>query len=483
MDKAPRRGWFKHADFIILDILCLQLSFLLAYFLLYGIRNPYERITFEHLAETFFVGQILSIAVSNKYNGIIRRGTWKEFTETVKFAVSIIIFSLVILFVIQNTQEVSRLQFGWTMVLFISLDYCVRMWNKRRLQRKKIKRKDKKSMILMTSGRLVDEVMATIKDPERFREYTISEIVLTDDKVDLIKKDYKVPIEFLTESALEEISGNWVDEIFFYIPDDYLVNKELINDLIDMGITVHLCPELINDSNWTAIRSTNFGRYHVITGSMNFVSEGKLFWKRVMDIAGGLIGCFFTLILMILITPIIKIQSPGPIFFKQERVGLNGRIFQMYKFRSMYMDAEERLASLMKDNRIENGLMTKIENDPRIIGSGKDGTKKGIGYYLRRTSIDEFPQFFNVLKGEMSIVGTRPPLISEWEKYSLHHRARMTVKPGITGVWQTSGRSDITDFEEVVRMDKDYIEHWSLLTDVKIILKTIAVIFTHDGAK
>ena len=187
----------------------------------------------------------------------------------------------------------------------------------------------------------------------------------------------------------------------------------------------------------------------------------------------------------IFIAPAIRAKSPGPVFFKQDRVGLNGKVFKMYKFRSMYLDAEERKKALMDKNKMSNTLMFKMDDDPRIIGSekkGRDGKPKGIGNFIRNTSIDEFPQFFNVLKGDMSLVGTRPPTLDEFAQYDIHHRARMTIKPGITGMWQISGRSEITDFEEVVRLDKEYIENWSLSLDVKIILRTIVVMLTGRGA-
>ena len=131
----------------------------------------------------------------------------------------------------------------------------------------------------------------------------------------------------------------------------------------------------------------------------------------------------------------------------------------------------------MKQNRIEGGLMFKMENDPRIIGG-----EKGIGGIIRKFSIDEFPQFWNVLKGDMSLVGTRPPTVDEWEKYDLHHRVRLAIKPGITGMWQVSGRSDITDFEEVVRLDRDYITNWSIGLDIKILIKTVLVVLDREGS-
>ena len=127
--------------------------------------------------------------------------------------------------------------------------------------------------------------------------------------------------------------------------------------------------------------------------------------------------------------------------------------------------------------------MFKMDNDPRILGSGPDGTKKGIGWFIRKFSIDEFPQFFNVIKGDMSLVGTRPPTLDEWEKYGMAHRARMAIRPGITGMWQANGRSDITDFEKVVELDTEYIRNMGIVFDIKLILKTIKNLFTGSGAK
>lgn len=151
----------------------------------------------------------------------------------------------------------------------------------------------------------------------------------------------------------------------------------------------------------------------------------------------------------------------------------------------MYLDADARKASLMDQNRVKDGMMFKLDWDPRIIGNEElpDGTRKtGIGEFIRKTSLDEFPQLFNVLKGDMSLVGTRPPTPDEWDKYEYHHRARLATKPGITGMWQVSGRSEITDFEEVVKLDTWYIQNWSLGLDLKILLKTIKNVITRKGA-
>ena len=195
--------------------------------------------------------------------------------------------------------------------------------------------------------------------------------------------------------------------------------------------------------------------------------------KRMMDIAGALVGCLISLPIIAIVAIPLKIESPGPLIFKQKRVGLNGRIFYIHKLRSMYTDAEERKKELMAKNEM-NGLMFKMQDDPRITKVGK---------FIRKTSIDELPQFFDVLCGNMSLVGTRPPTVDEYNQYDSHHKRRLSMKPGITGLWQVSGRSSIQNFEDVVALDVQYIDHWSLWGDVKLLFKTVAVVFTGRGAE
>ncbi len=223
----------------------------------------------------------------------------------------------------------------------------------------------------------------------------------------------------------------------------------------------------------------------VLTSRIRIISVTEAVFKRMMDIVGGLVGSLFAFIIMFIFFIPIKIMSPGPLLYKSERIGLNGKRFKMYKIRTMRLDAESMKKDLMKDNRVKDGMMFKLDFDPRVIGNKilPDGTQKtGLGEFLRKTSLDEFPQFFNVLGGSMSLVGTRPPTPDEWEKYGAHHRARLATKPGITGLWQISGRSDITDFEEIVRLDTEYITNWSFAGDIRIMLKTVEVVLLRKGA-
>ena len=211
-----------------------------------------------------------------------------------------------------------------------------------------------------------------------------------------------------------------------------------------------------------------------LTSAMKIATLRQMIFKRLMDIVLSIIGIILTGIVAILIYPIVRKEAPGPLIFKQTRMGQNGKKFQIYKFRSMYMDAEERKAKLLSQNELETTLMFKMDNDPRVTE---------IGRFIRKTSIDELPQFWNVLIGDMSLVGTRPPTVDEYEKYTPEQKRRLSFKPGITGLWQISGRSEITNFDDVVKLDVAYIDDWTIWKDFEILLKTIKVVLMRDGAK
>jgi len=192
--------------------------------------------------------------------------------------------------------------------------------------------------------------------------------------------------------------------------------------------------------------------------------------KRCLDILGALVGLGITGAVLIPLVVAMQIDSPGPIFYSQVRCGLHGRPFRIWKFRSMVVGAD-RLKHLV--NNEAKGNIFKNRNDPRVTR---------VGRFIRRTSLDEFPQFWNVLKGEMSLVGTRPPTVDEVMKYEPHHFQRLLVKPGITGEWQANGRSQVENFEEIVEMDIAYQQKWSFFYDVKLIFKTIQAVFKKEGA-
>ena len=340
-----------------------------------------------------------------------------------------------------------------------------------------------RKLLIVTSKEEADKVVKNMQE-NNYARFSLAGVVVIDADW-LGKKICGVPVVANAEELPMYVCQEWINEVLVVISEQLPYPEELIDKLTETGVTVHL--NLAKITNKTGKRQfvEKVGEYTVLTTSLNYASAGQLLLKRLMDIFGGLVGCIATGIICLFVGPAIYIASPGPIFFSQERVGKNGKKFKMYKFRSMYMDAEERKAELMKENKLGDGKMFKMDFDPRVIGNKvlSDGTHKtGVGDFIRRTSLDEFPQFFNVLKGDMSIVGTRPPLISETNLYEPHHKARLAIKPGITGMWQVSGRSDITDFEEVVRLDKEYIENWNIGLDIKILFKTVMVVVKKDGS-
>jgi exopolysaccharide biosynthesis polyprenyl glycosylphosphotransferase len=240
----------------------------------------------------------------------------------------------------------------------------------------------------------------------------------------------------------------------------------------DMGLTIRLLLDLYELPNSKRFVSS-MGTYPMLTYHSTSFDKVQLFFKAAMDVIGAIAGLVIFSPVFLITAIAIKLESPGPVMFKQVRVGQNGKHFKIYKFRSMYQDAEARKKDLQGQNEIKGGLMFKMENDPRI-------TK--VGRFIRKTSIDELPQLLNVLKRDMSLVGTRPPTTDEVDRYERYHRRRISIMPGITGMWQTCGRSDINDFEEVVRLDKQYIDEWSLALDIKLLFKTVSAVVMRRGA-
>ncbi|MEZ4600783.1 MAG: sugar transferase [Syntrophotaleaceae bacterium] len=264
-----------------------------------------------------------------------------------------------------------------------------------------------------------------------------------------------------------------VDEVIFCLPKDHLVNAdEYLKDLEELGITVRMVLDFFEVYRSRRELSFFHNELPILTFHSKSFDAGQLLAKRVFDIVGALAGLTITALLFPFIAYAIKRSDPGPVFFGQERVGISGRTFKCWKFRSMYIDAEERKKELMAQNEMK-GAIFKIKNDPRITP---------VGHFLRKTSLDELPQFWNVLKGEMSLVGTRPPTPGEVAQYENWHRRRISIRPGITGMWQVSGRNRIDDFDEIVRLDLKYIDEWTIWLDLRILFKTVAVVFAREGS-
>ena len=487
MKNRALSGFLKHLDFAILDFICLQVCFLVSYWLRFGFGNPFveETYLFENLV--LISSQLLLILFSDNYKNILKRKSFDELLSVLKHIGAVLVITVLVLYFTHNAFYVARLQVIYAVLMFIPLSYLARQLNKRRLYRKDKNNptEGKRSIALVTSSELLEKAMENLTDKNRYHDYFISYVFLLDDKADSYSNKYEVPVLNFSDDPVDKISHEWVDEVLIIQPDYMPSPTDFMESVYDMGITLNYTMSLLNEEYLSEVDMQKIGKYKVFTSNLRFATVGELLLKRLMDIAGGIVGCLITIIIFIFVAPAIYIKSPGPIFFSHDRVGKNGRIFKMYKFRSMYLDAEERKQALMEQNKHKDGLMFKMDDDPRIIGSekkDKNGKPKGIGNFIRNTSLDEFPQFWNVLKGDMSLVGTRPPTVDEWNKYNATHRVRLSVKPGITGMWQVSGRSEITDFDEVVALDREYLENWSLALDIRIILKTVLVVLLRKGS-
>ena len=453
----------KHLDFILLDIVCVGLSFFMAHHLRlgYNFDNSYRVMSvlmiFAHMTLMF---------MSEGYSGILRRGYLIEFRKVVWHNVCLIAVMMIGMFFLKNSAVFSRLMLAYFFGINTLVMYTVRSVRKYILKKRNVGEKGSTHMLVICNKSRAETNVDNLK---AFSYAGVKLVGLAIMDQSMIGEDIRgVQVVADKDTVLEYVRTNVVDEVLMSAE---AAATPLYEDLIMMGVVVHISMNSIIEKIPNPSVNT-LNNFTVITSSINTMSFKQKVLKRCMDIAGGLVGTAIMLVLMIIFGPIIYIQSPGPIFFKQNRVGKNGRIFKIYKFRSMYMDAEERKKELMSQNKM-NGLMFKMDNDPRITP---------IGRFIRKTSIDEFPQFINILKGDMSLVGTRPPTVDEVEKYDLHHKSRLAIKPGLTGMWQVSGRSDITDFEEVVRLDNEYIKNFSLSLDVKILLKTVLVVFKRKGS-
>lgn len=472
MYKKENNSWLKHIDFVILDILCLQLAFILAYEIRVAKGIPYLNPLYENMAFVLMIFQLLVSFFGESFSGVLRRGFLIEMKCMIEHEICVMLLAVLYLFMSQQGVIYSRGAFTIMCTLYFFIAYAARIGWKKVIRSRKFAEGEKRSILIITTDAEAANVVKALRS-DSYGTYHLAGVALLD-KNKTGSMIQRVPVVAGADDVTAYIHKNWVDEVFFALPEHVDIPKKIMKDCNRMGVVTHVQLAALNELGKNQVVEEIAG-YMVLSSSINIVSSWQLLVKRLMDIAGGLVGCIFTGIIYIFIAPIMKVKSPGPVFFSQVRMGKNGKPFKIYKFRSMYMDAEERKKELMEKNNIKDGLMFKMDDDPRII--------KGIGHFIRKTSLDEFPQFWNILKGDMSLVGTRPPTMDEWDKYELHHRRRLAIKPGLTGMWQVSGRSEITDFEEVVELDTKYIEQWSIGLDIKILFKTVTVVFTGSGAK
>ncbi len=460
----------------VVDIISLVMSYILAGVLWLVIYKGMDDTATESLMGFEMGAMLLSygfiILFFNANGYFFRRDKFNELFNVIKTNLMFASLFCVILFAKRSAVVFSRGVYFLTIILNILIMYVLHLILKYYLTKVRIKSKRIDRMLLVTHE---DRVESIIKKINKRSEWNtkIDGIVILDNNLtgECIAG---IPVVADKESMLDYVKTQIMDEVLVDVPiKEYKNMKDTIMELENMGVVVSVSIDQLEDFDEFKKTLGMIGEVPVVRFANVFHDYNKLLVKRILDILGSIVGILLTIIVTIVLAPILLIESPGPLFFKQKRVGRNGRYFYMYKFRSMYRDAEERKKELMDKNEM-SGLMFKMTDDPRITKVGK---------FIRKTSIDELPQFFNVLKGDMSLVGTRPPTVDEFKQYEGHHKRRLSMKPGITGLWQVSGRSDIEDFEEVVLLDLKYIDNWCVTEDIKILFKTVKVIFFGKGAR
>lgn len=461
--------WLKHFDFMMLDMLCLELAFIAACIIRNGWEWPFEDESYARFGVVILLLHVCVVFFLDSYKNIVKRSYMTEIKMAVKHNTAVLFAAFVYLFATKQTADYSRLIISLMWGIGCCIMVAARLVWKRIVRVQIWKRKKRRAVLVVADSRNIAHIIETFQR-QYYDNFVVSGVMITDQDMtgECIES---VPVVASKNTVLKFAKQNVIDEVFLALHEDDDYAEFLINHFINMGVTVHIQLSTFGNNIENQVVE-RFGSYTVLSLGTKFASDWKLMVKRMMDIAGAAAGLVITGIIFLIFAPIIYRQSPGPVFFSQERVGRNGRIFRLYKFRSMYPDAEERKQELMDQNKM-NGLMFKMDDDPRIIP---------IGRFMRKRSLDEFPQFWNVLKGDMSLVGTRPPTVEEYEQYEFHHKMRLAAKPGITGIWQVSGRSNIVDFEEIVALDAKYISEWSLGLDVKILWKTLKVLAEGEGA-
>lgn len=454
------------------DLLSITVSYIIAILIRYG---KFSRVMEPEIHFLVYICFLLFCTIYSfllDWNrDFIRRGIFVEFMAVLKFNVFMALAAASFLFMIRRGELFSRSVWGYFAVFDMMIVWFVRLFMKKVLRAYFTAQSNVVKIMVITKDAVLDKTVSRLKQSLDI-EYEIVALACTDvDRKGVVIDGVKVTAN--GDDMLEMARQMPLDEVFIHLPDeDNEYVKHIIYDLESMGIACHYNIDII-DRPQKEIRVGKFAGYTVVTYAINYIDYRRMMIKRLIDIVGGLVGLLITTVVTPFVALAIRIDSPGPVLFAQTRIGKNGRRFKIYKFRSMYIDAEARKKELEEQNEMQ-GLMFKMENDPRITKVGK---------FIRKTSIDELPQFFNIVKGDMSLVGTRPPTEDEFEQYNSHYRRRISMTPGLTGLWQISGRSEIVDFDDVVKYDLEYIDNWTLGLDIKILVQTVWVVLTGKGSK
>ena len=421
MDNIRRKNkMIETYSILLIDMVCVLVSYYLSLFIRFDLisKEAYPRDYHSMVGAYILILCLMYTLFLDGNRWFFDRNNLRELYYTIRYTGILVVGLVVVLYLTQQAYEFSRLVYLIFAVTNTVITFAAHVVYKRFMLDYYRKSVNNTKMLVLTKETTAQEVLETLQQ-EKTWDYDITAVALYD-----------------VDMQGDEIAG---------------------------------VPVVANPNTYVQ----QLAGYSVISFTLQSMDSRRMLIKRLMDIVGSLIGCVLTLLITPFVALAIKIDSPGPVFFSQTRIGKNGRRFKIWKFRSMYIDAEERKKELEAQNEIK-GLMFKMEDDPRITKVGK---------FIRKTSIDETPQFLNILLGDMSLVGTRPPTEDEFEQYNGYYRRRMSITPGLTGMWQVSGRSDIQDFEEIVKLDLEYIDNWSLMLDIKILFKTVFAVLGRKGSK
>ena len=476
---TSKREKLQYAYVFFADLLTMAVSVLLAWLItdgLFGVLIPYTSTDWLQTLCLLFVAFVVTFFFFDQDKNIVTRSENEEISLSLRFNIALGLVYAGCMLLAKATMLDSR----YFAVTVPAVNAVLLPFSHAILKRLLIRFQRSWGMetlvgVVTTSDRAERLIPEIRKDWSR-RVVGVSLLEATPAAIST--KVCGVEVKATFDDFMDWIRREALDEVYVDVPMDSGESFiPYLDEMESMGLTVHFRLPLLDrieeaccDETSAARLSRSLGRCaggNIVTmGTVELQLRDQIA-KRCMDVVGAVIGCIISIPIIAVVAIPLKLESPGPLFFKQKRVGRNGRYFYIHKLRSMYVDAEARKKELMAQNEM-NGLMFKMEDDPRVTKVGK---------FIRRTSIDELPQFFDVLRGDMSLVGTRPPTVDEYKQYESHHKRRLSMKPGITGLWQVSGRSDIEDFEEVVKLDVAYIDNWSLWGDVKILFKTIYVVF------
>ena len=456
--------YLKKFGILALDIGCILIALSLAYFV-----YPLNTMPMSNYLIILLLLAVGYNFVNSQNRNLFARGYLIELKEVIVYNIYLLCGLVLIAFFWKKLETTSRLLTSYFFCFNIMIMYLSRVLVKVLLRRMYNDDPKKTKGILMVVEKGQEALLDTFRSGLTYN--VIGTLIVDRDQVTGTVDGNKISCTL--DKLVNTVVTYQIDDVVFKLPGQgQKALFELITDFEDIGANCHYALDVPTGARGNATMEM-FGEMFMATYTLRTQSTWQLVLKRVMDICGAVVGLILCGIISIFLIPAIKLDSPGPAIFSQIRIGKNGRRFKFYKFRSMYVDAEERKKELMKNNEMD-GLMFKMEDDPRITKVGK---------FIRKTSLDEFPQFWNVLVGDMSLVGTRPPTEDEFNKYNGHYKRRLMMTPGITGLWQVSGRSSITDFDEVVKLDLEYIDNWSLLGDIKILFKTVISVIKRDGAE